>query len=176
MIRTFLLSLLALVVCSSAQAADPYVTGTYRPVSQGWRAEFTLHNALEDETIFMWYAVTADAGDVGTPAGWHIRQDYRKVGWDANSVADRLQPGASLSGYNFTSQSSNRVNFPGLVAPFTIRCWCPALTLSKLNGQFSVWWWNWCRRGGWGRCNRCLPASTRTTSTFWGNASTPASR
>jgi len=105
MIRTFLLSLLALVLCSSAQAADPYVTGTYRPVSQGWRAEFTLHNALEDETIFMWYAVTADAGDVGTPAGWHIRQDYRKVGWDANSVADRLQPGASLSGYNFTSQA-----------------------------------------------------------------------
>jgi len=105
MIRTTLLSLLVLAVCGSAQSAGPYVTGTYKPLAQGYGVEFTVHNELASASIAFWEILTDDASDISLPDHWIYYQDFRTVDWQADSTAYWIKPCAELGGFGFISQA-----------------------------------------------------------------------
>ena len=124
------LTCLTLAINSAAYSADPYVTGTYEPLTEGYLLMFTLHNALLDEVITYWSITTSDATNPVTPAGWYIYQDFRKVEWFTQDPSYQLQPGNDLGGFGFAVPNppgtlgwfaaSNRWSYIGDVTPTLI--------------------------------------------------------
>ena len=111
MIRRITLCLLLLSISAAASAGTPYVTGLYEPVEGGYKLYFTLHNALEDEAIWIWYVATEDAFDPFGPPEWTIWHTFRDVQWqtDWKRPWDRLPPGESLGGFGYTAANEPSV-------------------------------------------------------------------
>lgn len=128
-------SLLGLVIAlmvsgTMCRASEPYVSGTYAPVAQGYLVQFIIYNQLSHEVLCSWGVVTADAASVASPPGWDLSQNFREVSWRYHTPADQLQPGESLSGFGFITQSapgplsfwilSNSAGYRGSVTPTAV--------------------------------------------------------
>lgn len=89
-----------------AWAIDP-VSATYQPVSDGYFIQFVVHNTFSTG-IGYWLVVTDDATSPSGPAGWHVYQNAREVGWDVfgQSHTYDIQPGASLGGFSYISNNA----------------------------------------------------------------------
>jgi len=70
-----------MLCCGSVYAADPYVTGQYRLIDQGYLVELTIHNLLLEGYISDFTVFTSDAaGGIG-PTGWAALKTNRDVQW-----------------------------------------------------------------------------------------------
>ena len=88
-----------------AWASDPYVSGTYEPTQSGYVVRFTVYNSLINDSVSAWHVSTSSATGPAGPPGWEIFQDLRKIEWHALGVAYQVQPGASLEGFLYGSES-----------------------------------------------------------------------
>lgn len=93
------------LLCSSALASEPYVTGSYQQISQGYYVCFTLHNPLGDKLLWTFSVATSDASNPVSPTGWSIYQTFREVNWETRNLAQMVQPHSSSGGFAFISQS-----------------------------------------------------------------------
>ena len=130
MLRLLLSATIFLGLCTCTSGAEPYVTGWYQPLTEGYQLYFAVHNTLDDEMITDWSITTADARDPFGPVGWMIYQDARKVEWYAPDSAYRVFPGQTLGGFGLVAESapgtlswwmlSNKWSYVGSVTPALI--------------------------------------------------------
>lgn len=90
-------------------AAEPYVTGWYEPVTEGYRLHLTVHNPLVDEVVTNWFVATGDATGPFGPAGWTVSQNSREVSWYTPDPVRQVQPGQHLGGFGFGVQNPTSV-------------------------------------------------------------------
>lgn len=111
MSRVFLFCSLVilLIVCMPVLAAEPYVTGWYEPVTEGYRLHLTVHNPLVDEVVTNWYVATGDATGPFGPAGWTVSQNSREVSWYTPDPVRQVQPGQHLGGFGFGVRNTTSV-------------------------------------------------------------------
>ena len=83
--------------------ADPYVTGTYKQIAEGYQLSFVVHNTMPCEYITSWSVSTIDATDLQAPEGWRVSLLTRDVSWSVNEFKYAVQPFINLGGFNFVA-------------------------------------------------------------------------
>lgn len=101
---TFAVTCILTTLCRAVLAETPAVTGTYRPITQGYLLRFTLENTVQQDSLTsLIVSDIYDATDVGCPPGWTGFFHRYEVVWGAPSSSVYLQPGKTESRFQFTS-------------------------------------------------------------------------
>jgi hypothetical protein len=94
-----------LALSPSAYASGLYLTGVYKPVSDGYSIQFEVHNELTGYAMYEFTIGTSSAWNVIGPVGWiNNNASSSNIRWIAtNQAAPGVSPGSSLGGFGFTT-------------------------------------------------------------------------